>query len=102
MAELLTARGWVVVARNARVSRDEVDVVAWEGATLVLVEVKARRAGAMVDPLSAVTRAKRERLKRAALRLAQELSAREVRIDVASVVGDAVELIENAVDFSER
>lgn len=102
MAELLTQRGWVVVARNARVSRDEVDVVAWQGATLVLVEVKARREGAMVDPLSAVTKSKRERLKRAALRLAQELSAREVRIDVASVVGDAIELVENAVDFSER
>lgn len=101
VAETLTARGWTIIARNLRVSHDEIDIVAWHGQTLVLVEVKARRPGAMVDPLSAVTLAKRTRLRRAALALVQQHSALDVRIDVAAVVGSSIDFIENAVDFSE-
>jgi len=39
----LRGRGWRLVARNARTRWGELDIVALDGATLVFVEVKARR-----------------------------------------------------------
>lgn len=100
-AEHLTARGFVVVGRNVRVGRDEVDLVAWEGAVLVVVEVRSRRRGAMVDPLTSITAAKRDRLRRATLGLAARYQARELRIDVVAVVEGEVDHHVNAVDFTD-
>lgn len=102
VASYLEARGWVILARNARVGRDEIDLVALDGATLVCVEVRQRRKGAMVSALASVTPAKQRRMRRAALRLAAEREARELRVDVAAVTDGEVDLVENAVDFSER
>ena len=102
VAAFLEARGWVVLRRNARVGRDEIDLVALDGAVLVCVEVRSRRRGAMVPALASITPAKQRRMRRAALRYASERQARELRIDVAVVADGEVDLLENAVDFSER
>lgn len=47
VADELERRGWRIVARNARVEgiRGEMDVIAVDGSTLVVVEVKTGRAG---------------------------------------------------------
>lgn len=100
VAAWLEARGYVVLGRNIRVGRDEIDVVALDGSTLVCVEVRARRRGAMVHPLESITASKRARMRRAALRCAVERGVREVRVDVAAVIDGEVDHIENAVDFS--
>jgi putative endonuclease len=100
VAAFLEARGWVILQRNARLGRDEIDLLALDGATLVCVEVRARRPGAMVDALSSITPAKQRRMRRAALRCAVSRQTQEIRIDVATVTDGAVELLENAVDFS--
>jgi putative endonuclease len=54
VARELERRGWRIVARNARVQgvRGEIDVVALEGDTLVVVEVKTGRACARSGPVS--------------------------------------------------
>lgn len=101
VARLLEDKGYLIVARNLRVGRDEIDLVALDGVTLVCVEVRARSAGALVHPLESITAAKRRKLRRSASRLATERGARDVRIDVVSVHGDEVEHIEGAIDFSE-
>lgn len=106
-AELLTQRwledrGYLVVARNVRVGRDELDVIAWDGATLVVVEVRSARVGAMVDPRETLNARKRARLIDATLRYAQSINTQNARIDFVAVVGDEVEHFVNAVDFSER
>jgi putative endonuclease len=102
VADHLTNLGFIVVARDLRVGRDEVDILAWEGATLVVVEVRSRRAGAMVDPLSSVSRAKQRRLRNALARCMVDHRARDGRIDVASVVGGAlVDYVPNAIDYTE-
>lgn len=90
-----------MVARNVRVGRDELDLVAWEGATLVIIEVRSARRGAMVDPRETLNAAKQARLRQATLRHAQALSARDARIDFVAVVGDEVEHFVNAVEFTE-
>jgi Holliday junction resolvase-like predicted endonuclease len=55
-----------VVARNARVGRDEVDLLVRFGNSMVAVEVKTRIGG---DPAELFTPAKAARLRRAAARL---------------------------------
>lgn len=101
-ARYLEDSGYVILARNLRVGRDEVDLVALDGATLVCVEVRARRAGSMVHPFESITAAKRARMRRSASRHAIERSVRDVRIDVIAVIDGQIDHIEGAVDFSER
>lgn len=98
----LEERGLIVLARNHRVGPDEVDVLALDGSTLVLVEVRARGNASCDEALASVNRKKVRCLKRAALTLlASKEEQREVRIDVVAVGIDRVEHIENAIDFSE-
>lgn len=54
VARELERRGWRIVARNARVKgvRGEMDVIAIDGSTLVIVEVKTGRACARSGPVS--------------------------------------------------
>jgi putative endonuclease len=89
----LQAAGWSVLARNWR-SPDrrcpgEVDVVARDGAALVLVEVKTRRGLRCGTGVEAVTPPKLRRLRRlAGLWLATRSEGErpsEVRIDVVAV-----------------
>ncbi|MBL8682688.1 MAG: YraN family protein [Myxococcales bacterium] len=97
----LEARGYVVLERNARVGRDEVDVLAFEGTTLVLIEVRARSNASWQDAIATVRAGKVRRLKRAALALvARGDHGGDVRIDVVAVGIDGAEIVENAIDFS--
>jgi putative endonuclease len=66
-ARYLARRGFTIVARNLRSQLGELDLVAEDGATLVFVEVKARRGPADVGPQAAVDGRKRARLVRLAL-----------------------------------
>lgn len=100
-ATWLAERGFLITARNVRVDRDELDLVAWEGSTLVIVEVRSARAGAMVDPRETLRGGKRTRLRDATLRYAQRLGVTNARIDFVAVIGDRVEHFVSAVDFSE-
>jgi len=54
VARELERRGWMIVARNVRVDgiRGEMDVIAVDGSTLVVVEVKTGRASARSGPVS--------------------------------------------------
>ncbi|MFF5936956.1 YraN family protein [Streptomyces sp. NPDC012508] len=63
----LTDAGMSILARNWRCGRTgEIDIVARDGATVVVCEVKTRRDGAFEHPMAAVTPAKADRLKRLA------------------------------------
>jgi putative endonuclease len=52
VAQRLQRAGWTIVARNARTAdvRGELDLIALDGAALVFVEIKARRAGTLAGP----------------------------------------------------
>lgn len=70
--ELLEREGYRIVDTNVRFGRKtgligEIDIVAWEGATLCIIEVKARRAGGAFTPSEAVTPAKQLQIARLAL-----------------------------------
>ena len=109
----LKKQGYRIVGRRVRVGeRDELDLVARREEVLVFVEVKTRKNEDLGRPLSAVTKAKRRYLSRAAIRYMERLGpARRppyFRFDVVEVVGqpdDANPLIrhiENAFTLYER
>ncbi len=62
----LEGKGLKVVARNWRTEAGELDLVAFDGPTLVFVEVKARRQGGLGRPEEAIGPAKQRRLVQAA------------------------------------
>ncbi|MFY0405860.1 YraN family protein [Solicola sp. PLA-1-18] len=84
----LEQAGMRVLARNWRCRHGEVDVVALDGGTVVVCEVKTRRSRAQGSPFEAVTPQKASRLRRlaAAWLEANPMLHEAVRIDVVGVV----------------
>lgn len=85
-ARFLERAGYRILARNCRVGRLELDLVARDGETIVFVEVKARRSGPQA-PSEAVDRRKRARVRRAAAGwiAGSRDRANEYRFDVVAV-----------------
>jgi putative endonuclease len=96
----LAQLGFRVLARNARTRRGEIDVIAFDGATLVFAEVKTRRlSGSRAQlqpeqrPLAALRPRQRARLRRLAAAWLYEQprrpTARTIRFDAIGVVLDS-------------
>ncbi len=86
----LQRSGIVIVERNYRMASGagEVDLIGWEGDTLIFVEVKARQSDACGAPDRAIGRQKEASLVRAAREYARhaEVPWKNVRFDVVNVV----------------
>lgn len=99
--------GYVIVARNWRCKRGELDVVACKNGVLVVCEVKARASNAFGTPAEAVTPAKQLKVRRATADFRTSMResndeiaslvniARTVRFDVACVLGTQLEMLED-------
>ena len=87
-ARYLVDAGYVLVARNWRGARGELDIVAQDGDEIVVVEVKTRTGLGYGHPAEAITSDKLARLKRLAGQWLSEHTTRaaSVRIDVLAVV----------------
>jgi putative endonuclease len=87
-ARLLQRLGMRIIDRNWRCRLGELDLVAFDGSTLVFVEVKARSQDSFVDPALGVDHRKRVRVRRlAGAYLAFERpDFQSCRFDVVSVV----------------
>lgn len=90
VAEHLEAQGFGLVARNVRIGRLEIDLIARRDALVVFCEVRTRTSAAFLDPIDTIDRAKQQRIRRAAeiWLLRQRFDAAEVRFDAASVLID--------------
>ncbi|MBD5186138.1 MAG: YraN family protein [Bacteroides sp.] len=64
-ADYLAANGYAITDRNVRMGRNEIDIIAMKGDSIMFVEVKTRST-ALKDPLDAITPDKMRRLCRAA------------------------------------
>ena len=85
-ARYLQSLGYRLRARNVRIGRTELDLIAVRGDRIVFCEVKTRRGAAMGAPEEAVTTRKQRRLVRAAEGwLAGRPPRGDVRFDVISV-----------------
>ena len=90
-ADYLTAEGCEILARNERLSRYEIDLIAREGDVIVFVEVKYRADGDCGSGLEAVDARKRSRIRAAAkeyLYRHRNLYGMPSRFDVISFAGD--------------
>ncbi len=85
-AERLQASGFAVLARNVRVKSGEIDIVARDGADVVFVEVRTRRAmpGTAAETLTAP---KLERMWRCAMEYCESSGddPEQVRLDLVSI-----------------
>ena len=84
----LVDAGMAILERNWRCDIGEIDIVARDGDTLVVCEVKTRQGTAYGTPLEKVTSDKAERLRRLAARWMAERRVHpvDVRIDLVAVV----------------
>jgi putative endonuclease len=90
VAAYLERRGFAIVARNLRLGHLELDVIARQGALIVVVEVRTRGPGAWTTAFGSIDSAKRRRIRRAGERLWQrryknDASVERMRFDAASV-----------------
>jgi putative endonuclease len=93
--------GFSILGRNVRTRAGEIDLIAFDGRTLVFAEVKTRRTGAWngradpgLEPLSGLRHRQRARLRRLAVAwLSDEDSTRpsapRIRFDAVGVLVDA-------------
>jgi putative endonuclease len=104
-AAYLTDAGYRVVECNYRCQFGEIDIVAWDGATLVFVEVKCRHSEAYGAPQLAVGMKKQNRISKVALHYVAEkhLQNRPARFDVVAVLllpsETRIELIRGAFEM---
>jgi len=103
----LRKRGYKIVEKNFRTRFGELDIIARDGATLVFVEVKARRGSGFGAPIEAVGYRKQSNLTMAAGLYMEErrLHDMPVRFDVVGILGEGpgakIELVQNAFDAVE-
>lgn len=86
----LRRSGYIIVARNYRLAAadGEADLIAWDGGTLVIVEVKARQSDEFGPPERAIGDDKRAHLRRVARAYARKTDTpwERVRCDVVTVI----------------
>ena len=95
-ASYLERSGFVILSRNLRVGRDELDLVVRAGELVVIVEVRTRGRGAWTKALASVDPPKRARLRRAGEALWRshfkgDPSVERMRFDVVAVDLDAAD-----------
>lgn len=90
--KLLQKKGYSILDENWRSGRNEVDIVARIGDTIVFVEVKTRSTAFFGDPSEAVSVAKQQRLIQAANDYLEQYELElEARFDVISIVATGKE-----------
>lgn len=90
VADYLLARGFVILERNLRVGKLEIDLLARHEDLIAVVEVRCRSLQSWQSPFESVGPAKRQRIRRAGelvwqRRFSHDPSVNRMRFDVASV-----------------
>ena len=87
--DYLIERGYQIIERNWSNGHKEIDIVAKDGDTIVIVEVKTRRSTYLVEPETAVDVFKQRNLIWAANSFVNRFQYdNDVRIDIISIVID--------------
>ena len=91
--------GYVVLERNYRSGRNEVDIICEKEGVVVFVEVKKRSGNRFGNPIEAVDREKTRKIMRVAQRYLYRrglLGKCGARFDVVGILGNKIEHIEDA------
>jgi len=86
-AAYLEKKGYLILEKNWRQWRNEIDIIAMNGKCLVIVEVKTRQSNFFGEPEMAVTRDKQKALIRSANAYVRYKNIHsEVRFDILSII----------------
>ncbi len=103
-ADYLHGLGYEILVKNYRCPAGEIDIIAQDGKTIVICEVKARVDARAGHPFESITPAKQVKLRRAAQHYWEFESDRDrpLRFDIISILGTAgkarLEHLINALD----
>jgi len=100
-ADFLIKKGYIILAKNYRFKKAEVDLIVQKGGCIIAVEVKTRSTSNVATPTHAINRTKQKNLMMAINRFVESINEPiEVRMDVISILKTEsqikVEHIENA------
>ncbi|WP_428898061.1 putative endonuclease [Parelusimicrobium proximum] len=97
-ADYLKKKKYKIAARNYVCPAGELDIVAWDGRTLVFVEVKERAGSGYGGAVGAVTKAKQTRVHKAAVSYIKYKSPsyEAIRFDIVVIEAGEIEHIPNA------
>ena len=104
--DYLRQNGFMIIERNWRAGKSEIDIIASRYDELHFVEVKTRKFGTMTAPEDALTEQKARAMRRAASAyMAQHRCMLEPRFSLVAIemVGDRVEtlrFVEDAIQYS--
>jgi putative endonuclease len=95
-AEWYLAHGYDVLERNWRCRDGELDLVLRKNRTIVFCEVKTRTTAQFGTPAEAITHQKRQKLRHLAAKWLDEspVRPRQIRFDVAAILGGQLEIVE--------
>ena len=91
--EYLRSIGYKIIERNKKYPLGEIDILARDGATVVIIEVKAGRTGNFGYAIERVGPNKQHKLRQLARRLSQDYPSAVLRIDLLNVDPDSGQVI---------
>ncbi len=97
----LETQGYQILQYNFYTRAGEIDIVAMYEGYLVFVEVKYRKDASSGHPLEAISIQKQKTICKCALYYMKKKGLQEipVRFDVVGILGEQIQLIQNAFDF---
>ncbi len=104
-ADWLRRNGFMIMERNWRYGRYEIDIIASRWDTVHFVEVKTRHTGSLTTPEDAITDDKARALRKAASaylasrRLTRELQFDLIAVEISPDGTPGVRYIENAMQY---
>lgn len=98
----LESQGYRILEYNFYSHTGEIDIVAMHGEYLVFVEVKYRKDNGKGYPLEAISLQKQRTISKCALYYMKKkgLSEMPVRFDVVGILGEEIQLVQNAFEFA--
>lgn len=99
--QYLEQQGYQIVEYNFHSRFGEIDIIAKHQGYLVFVEVKYRENDKSGHPLEAVSVSKQRTISKCAFYYLQRYGLQDtpVRFDVVGILGDEIQVIQNAFDF---
>lgn len=104
-ADWLRRNGFLIMERNWRYGRYEIDIIASRWDTVHFVEVKTRHTGSLTTPEDAITEDKARALRKAASayiaarHLTRELQFDLIAVEIAPDGASDVRYVENAMQY---
>ena len=100
-ADYLLNKGYIIVHRNWRAGKKEVDIIALKGDILAIIEIKTRSSLRFAFPEEAVNKKKQGFLKMAAqVFMDENPQYRNIRFDIISILMTG-EVVKEIVHFEE-